>query len=155
MGFNTNYNVGGVVDRVKRVDLVAEVGGIKGFPTLSQPYNRMVTLDIPSVKGDFEIVFTTPDETVEVMAVTVSCTGYSERDRYDLFCNDEPWYQNWFVSEMNEALFLGTSTFVYSAPPDTVFKLVYRNDSGCSKNVKVGFRMLKGPKLAEIEQPQQ
>lgn len=152
MGFETNYNVGGVVDRVKRIDVIGkleEIGHIKGFPSLTQPFNKMVSLEIPPMEGDFQLDFTTPDEDVEIMAITVSCTGYSDKDRYDLMCGEDYWYENWYVSEMNEALFLGTSTYVYAAPPKTTFTMLYHNDSGCSKVVRVGYRMLRGPKLSE------
>jgi len=136
-GFNVNYNAGGVIDEVKRI------GSITGFPQFTQPYNEMVTIDIPAMKGDWDIFYETPDEEMELMLITISCTGYNHTDKYDLYCNDEQWFKNWHLAEVKEGLFMGPSTFVYKLPPKSKFKIIFHNISGTSKTVFIGFRMLK------------
>lgn len=139
MSFNVNYNAGGTVDKVKRID---EIGKIVNFPQKTQPYNEMVKLDIPAMEGPQEIIYETPDSDTEILALTVTCSGYGEKDKYDLFVNDKQWFKDWYCSEVREGLFIGSSTFVYSTPPRTTVRLVFHNDSGTAKTLWFGIRML-------------
>lgn len=135
-GVNVNYNGGGVVDEVKKI------GRIVGFPEFTQPFNEMIKVDIPGVNDVFEITYTTPNEEVEILALTVTCSGYGETDKYDMFVNESQWFKNWYISEIKEGLFLGTSTFVYRTPANTTIKLLFHNNSSTSKTLWLGIRML-------------
>lgn len=128
-----------VVEEIKTVDHVAS---IHGFPQFTRPYNTMIKMDIPSIKGVYEETFITPDVPVEMLALTVSCSGYGELDKYDLYCNGEQWFKDWYCSEVKEGLFLGTSTIVYYLPPNSELKIKFHNDSGTSKICWFGLRML-------------
>lgn len=145
MGFTTNYNAGGVIDKVKNIASVGEIGKIKNFPQKSQPYNTMQCFDIPAVKSTWDFEMVLPDKEIEIMALTVTCSGYGEDDNYDLYFNDNIWFDHWYCSEVKEGLFLGTSTFVYAAPAGSTIKFVFRNSSGTSKKVWLGVRMLLDP----------
>lgn len=134
--FMVNYNVGGSVDEVKRI------GGIKNFPDFTQPYNEMIYVDIPALKDTFQIDYETPDEDTELICVTVTATGYHQDDKFDMFCNGNQWFKNWYLSEVKEGLYMGSSTYVCDLPPKTKFKLLFHN-SGTAKRLFVGFRMLK------------
>lgn len=167
--FQVNYNAGGVVDEVKNLkqvdninnlDNVAnievvgsigkldEIGHIVGFPTKTQPYNTMKQFDIaaskldPATLADWTFDVTLPVIDIEILAITLTCSGYGEGDHYDLFVNGVKWFDNWYCSEVREGLFLGTSTFVYAAPANSNIKLVFKNDSGTAKTVWLGIRML-------------
>ena len=137
------------VQAVERVAIVNKVGEIKNFATFSQPYSMMKKFDIPgSYKDpvtlkDYEFEVTLPNEDIEILAITVTCSGYGEEDNYDLYFNDEKWFDTWYCSEVREGLFLGTSTYVYAAPADSKIKLIFRNESGSSKILWLGVRMLK------------
>ena len=144
-GFTTNYNAGGVVDQVKKIGTVGEIGRIKNFPQKSQPYNIMRCFDIPAVKTAMEFEVDLPEVDVEVIAMTVTCSGYGEDDNYDMFFNDQKWYDTWYCSEVKEGLFLGTSTYVYAAPANSKIRLIFRNSSGTSKKLWFGVRMLLDP----------
>lgn len=140
-------NVQNVQD-VQNVSLVAEVGKVNGFATLTQPYSTMEQFEVPalykdpSTNKDFEFEIFLPDENVEILSISVTCSGYGENDHYDLFFNDKQWFKDWYCSEVKEGLFLGTSTYVYAAPPNSKIKLIFKNDSGTSKKVWLGVRML-------------
>lgn len=144
-GFTTNYNAGGVIDKVKNIASVGEIGRIKNFPQKTQPYNIMECFDIPAVKSTWEFDMTLPDKEIEIMAITVTCSGYGEDDNYDLYFNDALWFNHWYCSEVKEGLFLGSSTFVYASPASSKIHLVFRNSSGTSKKVWLGVRMLVDP----------
>jgi hypothetical protein len=153
----------GVVDEVKKVDDVAlvddvklvdevkivdEIGKIRGFATKTQPYNTMEKFDIPALykdpmtMHDFEFTITLPSSDVEIMAMSLTCSGYGENDHYDLYVNGVKWFDNWYCSEVREGLFIGTSTYVYAAPPSSNIKLVFKNESGTAKTLWFGVRML-------------
>lgn len=133
---------GGTLNKVETVNRVEEVGKITGFPTKTQPFNEMVKMDIPAIAGTYEVEYETPDKPVEILALTVTCSGYGEKDKYDLHCNGDQWFKDWYCSEVREGLFLGSSTFVYSTPSKTKLKLVFHNDSGTAKTAWFGIRML-------------
>lgn len=155
--FNVNYNAGGTVDKVKRianleevdnvsnienVNTIEEINKIRGFASKTQPYNLMTYIDIPAMKGEYEEIMFLPSQEVEILAISLTCSGYGEDDHYDLYFNDRIWFDNWYCAEVKEGLFLGSSTYVYAAPPNSKIKIVFKNDSGTSKKVWIGVRML-------------
>ena len=131
------------VSEVKTVNVVDKVAAIHGFPQFTKPYNTMVKIDVPALHGEYRYTYTTPDYPVEILAFTVTCTGYGEMDKYDIYCNGEKWFDNWYCQEVKEGLFLGSSTIVYCLPANSEIELVFKNDSGTSKIVWFGLRMLK------------
>lgn len=167
--FVVSYNAGGVLDKVKGVksvetinnlenveeieniqnvnlvkgvDNVAEVGKIKGFATKTQPYNFMKMFDIKAQTGDYEFEIAMPEMDCEILAISLTCSGYGEDDNYDLYFNGVCWFDKWYCSEVKEGLFLGTSTYVYDAPGNSLMKLVFHNDSGTQKKIWLGVRTL-------------
>lgn len=136
MGFVTNYSVGGEIDKVKYVE------EIKNFAQLSQPYNKMVGMSIPAISGRYDLEYESPEIDAELLSLVVTCSGYGEEDFYNLYVNDELWFETWYPTEVKEGLYIGTSTYVYKLEPKTKFKLEFNNVSGTSKKVWLGIRML-------------
>lgn len=136
------------VDEVTNVQAVDVVNKIKGFASHTQPFNKMYTYSIPAFDKDpatsldYEYNITLPDKEADILAITLTCSGYGENDHYDLFVNGIQWFDNWYCSEVKEGLFLGTSTYVYTTAPNSNIKLVFKNDSGTSKTLWFGIRML-------------
>lgn len=137
--FTTNYTVGGEIDKVKGVNYVNE---IKNFAQLSQPYNKMVQTTVPAIVGKYFLEYETPDKDAELLSLVVTCSGYGEEDYYDLYVNDELWFDTWYPTEVKEGLFIGTSTYVYRLEKKTKIRLEFNNMSGTSKKVWLGVRML-------------
>lgn len=153
MAFNVSYVGGGELEKVKLnelTDIVNEVkkihwiDGIKGFPTLTQPYNTMVMLEVPALEGIYETTWISPEEPAEILAFTVTCSGYGEKDNYNIICNDKVLFDHWYCSEVKEGLFLGTSTYVYQIKPKSEIKLQFNNESATQKYVWFGIRTLIG-----------
>lgn len=136
MAFVTNYQVGGEVDKVKYIEQ------IKNFAQLSRPYNKMVAMTLPALQGVYYLEYESPDENAELLALVITCSGYGEEDYYNLYVNDELWFETWYPTEVKEGLFIGTSTYVYVLEPKTKFRLEFNNVSGTSKKVWMGIRML-------------
>lgn len=132
------------LEQISNVTKVEEIGKIKGFATMTQPYNIMEMFDVPAMEQEFEFAMDLPATDVEILAISLTCSGYGEDDHYDLFFNDIRWFKDWYCSEVKEGLFLGTSTYVYAAPAGSTIKLVFKNDSGTSKKIWLGVRMLVG-----------
>lgn len=153
MGFQTSYVVGGELDKVKYVK------EIKNFAQLSQPYNKMVAMTIPALQGMYELEYESPNADAELLALVVTCSGYGEEDYYNLYVNDELWFETWYPTEVKEGLYIGTSTYVYKLEKKTKFKLEFHNVSGTSKKVWLGIRMLvekgfgKIPKQEDVITP--
>ncbi len=142
MGFEVSYVAGGELDKVKRLNYVEE---IKNFAQLSQPYNKMTMINIPAIYGIYDLDYTSPDEEMELLSLVVTCSGYGENDYYNLYVNDELWFDTWFPTEVKEGLYIGTSTYVYKLDPGSNIKLKFVNISGTSKKLWLGVRMLRNP----------
>ncbi len=140
MGFEVVYVAGGELDKVKQVNYVKE---IKNFAQLSQPYNKMTMINVPAIAGVYDLDYTSPAEETELLSLVVTCTGYGENDYYNLFVNDELWFDTWFPTEVKEGLYIGTSTYVYKLPPSSKLKLKFVNISGTAKKVWLGVRLLR------------
>lgn len=142
MAFQVVYVAGGELDKVRKVDYVKE---IKNFAQLSQPYNKMVFMELPAMQGVYNLEWISPNEEMELLAITVTCSGYSyvENDYYNIYVNNEKWFDTWFPTEIKEGLYIGTSTYVYKLEPESSIKMKYMNMSGTSKKVWLGIRLLK------------
>lgn len=155
--FSVSYNAGGTVDKLKKVENIEHlsnvnvvqeiksIGSIVGFAKKTQPYNTMFMINVPAGVNEVTREFILPNEEVEILALSVTCSGYGEDDNFDLYFNGELWFENWYCSEVKDGLFLGSSTYVYQAPPNSIIKLKFKNESETSKKVWVGVRMLKSP----------
>ena len=163
MGFQVSYIAGGELDKVKKinsvefiedgrldevdllhdVEKVAYLEKIKNFAQLAQPYNKMVMMNVPAIDGVYDLDYTSPDENVELISIVVTCSGYGENDYYNLYVDDELWFDTWFPTEVKEGLYIGTSTYVYELPASSKIKLKFVNISGTAKKVWLGIRMLK------------
>ena len=140
MGFHVVYVAGGELDKVKTVDYVKK---IKNFAQLSQPYNKMLMMNVPAIAGVYELDYTSPDEETELLSLVVTCSGYGENDYYNLYVNEELWFDTWFPTEVKEGVYIGTASYVYVLPPSTPMKLKFVNMSGTAKKVWLGVRMLR------------
>lgn len=142
MGFQVVYVAGGELDKVKKVNYVEK---IKNFAQLNQPYNKMVMINVPAIAGVYDLDYVSPDEETELLSFVVTCSGYGENDYYNLYVNNELWFDTWFPTEVKEGLYIGTSTYVYELPASSKIKLKFVNISGTAKKVWLGVRLLRNP----------
>jgi hypothetical protein len=140
MGFHVVYVAGGELDKVKRVEYVDK---IKNFAQLPQPYNKMVMMNVPAIKGVYDLTWISPEEKTELLSLVVTCSGYGENDYYNLYVNNERWFETWFPTEVKEGLYIGTATYVYELEPQSEIKMKFVNMTGTAKKVWLGIRLLK------------
>ena len=114
----------------------------------------MVAMAVQAMAQKYLLEYESPDKDAELLALVVTCSGYGEEDYYNLYVNDELWFETWYPTEVKEGLYIGTSTYVYKLEPKTKFKLEFNNVSGTSKNVWLGVRMLveKGYKKDSVQE---
>lgn len=143
MAFHVVYVADGDINTVRKVKYVDK---IHNFAYLSQPYNKMQMMNVPAITGVYDLDYTSPPEEMELVSIIVTCSGYGENDYYNLWVNDELWFDTWFPTEVKEGLYPGTSTYVYVLPPNSKFKLKFVNISGTAKKVWMGVRMLRNAK---------
>ena len=144
MGFHVVYVAGGEIDKVKYVN------EINNFAQLSPTHNKMTMINIPAIAGVYDLDYISPNENMELLAITVTCSGYGENDYYNLWVNDELWFDTWFPTEVKEGLYIGTSTYVYKLAPESKFKMKFVNISGTAKKLWLGVRMLRNPTKQEV-----
>lgn len=142
MAFHVVYVADGDINTVRKVKYVEK---IKNFAQLSQPYNKMTMINIPAIAGVYDLDYVSPNEEMELLSIVVTCSGYGENDYYNLWVNDELWFDTWFPTEVKEGLYIGTSTYVYVLPPMSNIKLKFMNISGTSKKLWLGVRLLRNP----------
>jgi hypothetical protein len=88
---------------------------------------------------------------MELLSLVVTCSGYGENDYYNLWVNNERWFDTWFPTEVKEGLYIGTAAYVYKLEPQSVFKLKFVNMSGTSKKVWLGVRLLREKTVDEVQ----
>ena len=147
MGFQVVYVAGGELDKVKKVKYVEE---IKNFAQLSQPYNKMIMMNVPAVQGVYSMEWNSPQEDVELLQLVVTCSGYGENDYYNLYVNNERWFDTWWPTEVKEGLYIGTSTYVYKLAAGSNIKMKFMNMSGTAKKVWLGIRMLREKQADDV-----
>ena len=152
MAFNVSYSAGGTLDDVNTIRFIE---GIHGFPLFLQPYNIMECQEIPAMAGAYEVHVQMPDTPAELLGFSISCTGYGEMDNYDLWINDNQLFHHWYMQEVKEGLFIGSSTFVYRMLPKSLIRVVFNNESGRRKKLYVGVRALIPSAGQQIELEQQ
>jgi hypothetical protein len=110
--------------------------------------------EIPAIADSYEVLVQMPDMPVELLGFSISATGYGEMDNYDLWINDKQLFHHWYLQEVKEGLFIGSSTFVYRMLPGTVIRVLFNNESGRRKKLYVGVRALipSAEQQAELEQ---
>ena len=141
--FRVVYVAGGELEKVKRIDYVDR---IRNFAYLSQPYNKMLMMNLPAIQGVYDLDWVSPDENMELLSFVVTCSGYGENDYYNLYVNNELWFDTWFPTEVKEGLYIGTAAYVYQLPAESKIKMKYVNMSGTSKKVWLGIRLLREKK---------
>lgn len=158
--FVVTYPAGGVIDVVKKVlhidsvdtintvetvKQVEYVDHIKGFAQNTQPYNKMIQINVPAGVPIIDEEITLPSQTVEIIAFSVTCSGYGEDDRYDMWVNDQLVFDGWYCSEVKEGLYVGATSWVFTVPPDSIIRLRFYNSSQTSKKLWFGVRMIINP----------
>lgn len=143
MGVVQNYNVGGVIDEIKKINWPAHL-----FPRKTLPYVKGFRIDIPAVIGSYSAQFTCPEE-MELINVSLACSGYKDEDEWE-FTTQAPGESPYTVvesmptRELAESINMGNVLYiVHRLPKDSSIRFTFHNNSGTSKIVWPSVRFLR------------
>jgi len=137
MGFNINYNAGGVIDLVKKVNLPESL-----FPSGNTPKTKGFRMDIPALPGKSEITYSVPFE-INLVDASIACSGYHDLDYWEVEVDGIKICETMYTKELPENISQGNSSKIaYTIPANTVIKLQFYNMSATSKKAWYTLRYL-------------
>jgi hypothetical protein len=137
MGFNINYNAGGTIDEVKKVNLPASL-----FPSGNTPKTKGFRMDIPALPGVVEIVYSVPFE-INLIDASMACSGYHDLDYWEIEIDGIKICETMYTKELPENISQGNSAKIaYTIPADTKIKMQFNNQSATSKKAWFTLRYL-------------
>ena len=77
MGVVQNYNVGGVIDEVKKINWPARL-----FPQFTKPFVKGLRIDVPALIGTYEVGYILAQD-MELINVALACSGYKDGDYWE------------------------------------------------------------------------
>ena len=146
-GLSPTYNVGGVMDDVKRVRVVDEVKKINFpphlFPELSRPFTKGFRMEVPPLRGLYQKTYTVPQD-MELIDVGLACSGYGDEDFWELQVGPNKIIETMYTKELPQHINMGATLYVVEKiPAGTDITLYFRNNSSSSKTVWFDLRFLK------------
>lgn len=138
-----NYNVGGWIDEIKKINFPAHL-----FPRKTKPFLKGFRLEIPAVAGTYSVQYTCPED-MELINVSLACSGYRDTDEWEVttMAPGEPEYQvveNMPTRELAESINMGNVLYiVHRLPAGSVIRFDFNNISGTSKTVWPSLRFLR------------
>lgn len=143
MGVVQNYNVGGWIDEIKKINFPAHL-----FPRLTHPFTKGFTLDIPPIPGTYSIGYTL-EEDMELINVSLACSGYKDTDEWEVTTRapGEEEYrmvETMPTRELAESINMGNVLYiVHRLPAGSSIRFDFHNKSGTSKIAWPSLRFLR------------
>jgi hypothetical protein len=134
MSFNVAYLVGGILDRIRRLDKIEQPVRVELplYPTspFDRPYSKGFRLEIPATEGSqtyfLEHVVT---EEAQLLSIEVGCTGYNDHDCWSFYIDGQPVCDAIYTKEVAQVKNLGAQPLSVG----TVLRFEFANHSGTSK----------------------
>lgn len=143
MGVVQNYNVGGIIDEVKKINWPAHL-----FPRFTKPFTKGFSMNIPPIDGTYELAYIAMED-LEMVNVGLACSGYKDTDEWEL-TTEAPGETEYTVvetmptRELAESINMGNVLYiVHQVPKGTVMRFKFHNNSGTSKVVWPSARFLR------------
>ena len=131
----------GTLDTVKNiqtVDLVRNVQIPGVIPTLTKPFVKGFQLEVPAVADVYEITYEVT-EPMELVSIYLACSGYHDRDYWDLLINSQAICETIYTKEIPEVIGVG----VVSLNPSDVITIRFNNNSSSSKIIWANLKFFK------------
>lgn len=136
MGFQTNYNVGGIIDLVRQFPYPL-------FPRKTIPFSKGFSISMPAKAGRYSFQFV-PEFDTEFIGISVACSGYREGDFWELQIDEQKLYETMFTKELPEAHAIGTGFgMIYPVEKGKEIVFDFYNDSRTSKTVWINLKFLR------------
>lgn len=131
MSFNVNYNAGGVIDEIKKVNLPERF-----FPNGDTPKMKGFRIDVPAIAGEYSLEYVAPEGDIDLIDVSIACSGYHDGDYWDFEVGNTKICETLYTRELPENIAQSNAVrLFYKIKRDTVMKMIFNNISGTSKKV--------------------
>ncbi len=131
MEFSTNYTVGGILDRVRRIDSPVQIVLPSYlFATYEHPLIKGFRLEVPASPGMYPVRYVA-EQDMELLSLEVGCTGYSDVDYWSFYINERIVCENIYCKEVAQTKNLGA---IKLTTGDELY-FEFNNNSGTSKVV--------------------
>lgn len=143
MGVVQNYNVGGWIDEIKKVNFPAHL-----FPRLTRPFVKGFRLEVPAIEDIYELEYTLT-ENMELINISLACSGYKDTDEWTVTTTqpgEAPYVavESMPTRELAESINMGNVLYiVHRLTAGTVIRFEFHNNSGTSKTVWPSLRFLR------------
>jgi hypothetical protein len=143
MALQQSYNVGGVIDEIKKINWPAHL-----FPTKTRSFIKGLTLNVPAFADTYVVSYTCREE-MELVNVSLACSGYKDEDEWELFVivpGEEPYQlvETMPTRELAESINMGNFLYIVERiPAGTELQFQFHNNSGTSKKVWPSLRFLR------------
>lgn len=143
MGVVQNYNVGGWIDEIKKINWPAHL-----FPRKTKPFHKGFRLEIPAMSGTYSIQYTCVEE-MELINVSLACSGYKDSDEWEVTTKapgdaEYKVVESMPTRELAESINMGNVLYiVHRLPAGSIIRFDFHNKSGTSKTAWPSLRFLR------------
>lgn len=143
MGVVQNYNVGGWIDEIKKINFPPHL-----FPRKMRPYVKGFKIEVPALPGIHSVQFMC-EEDMELINISLACSGYKDGDYWEAFTTEpgKPEYcavESMPTRELAESINMGNVLYiVHRLPKGSMVRFDFHNTSGTSKTVWPSLRFLR------------
>lgn len=139
-----NYNVGGVIDEVRKINFPDHL-----FPRFRTPYYKgFRNFSVPAIKNKYSIDYECTTD-MELINVSLACSGYGDGDYWEVYTTapGEEEYcliETMPTRELAESINMGNVLYiVHRLPAGSVIRFDFYNESATSKRVWPSLRFLR------------
>jgi hypothetical protein len=143
MGVVQNYNVGGWIDEIKKINFPAHL-----FPQLTHPFLKGFRIDVPAIPGTYSITYPCAED-MELINVSLACSGYKDTDEWEVVTiapgeSEYKLVETMPTRELAESINMGNVLYiVHRLPAGSTIRFDFHNNSGTSKTVWPSLRFLR------------
>lgn len=143
MGVVQNYNVGGWIDEIKKINWPAHL-----FPRFTKPFVKGFRIEIPAIPGVYTEEYELTED-MELINIALVCSGYKDTDEWECVTiapGENPYkvVETMPTRELAESINMGNVLYiVHRLPAGSKIRFEFHNNSGTSKTVWPSLRFLR------------
>ena len=144
MPVSQNYNVGGVIDEVRKINFPAHL-----FPKFTRSFNKgFRNFAIPAIKAKYDVTYEC-DTDMELVNIALACSGYGDGDYWEVYAIDPNGAEYCLVEtmptrELAESINMGNVLYiVHRLEAGSKIRFDFYNESATSKDVWPSLRFLR------------
>lgn len=138
-----NYNVGGWIDEIKKINFPAHL-----FPRKTHTFTKGFRIDIPALAGRYSKEYVLAED-MELVNIALACSGYMDGDEWEAVYikpgeTEYKMVETMPTRELAESINMGNVLYIVERlPKDTIVRIDFYNKSGSSKTAWPSLRFLR------------